>query len=197
MDGEALTHGGFIDAGDFRLDLADVRHRQAGIGAEQRFHHPCPADDGRCARAVGRDAVNRRLRDQSAAMRLWRRRHFADGVALHAGDSVEARDPFIDGHEVALDQTARVQTRAQNLREKPLRLADDRDFQMPVVFRVERFRRRVRAHLAKPEPLPGEVLHKRLAACIGEHPIHLRTKYGGLCEFAARREFRESFIGHR
>ena len=194
---QALAHGGLADAGDLWRDFARVRHGQSGVRAEQRAQHPDAARDGRGARAVARDGVDACLRDEAAAMALRRGGHAAERIAAHAGDAVEAREPLVHRHEVAADEIPRVEVVPEDFGEEAFRLAHHADFEVAVVFRVKILRGRVRADLARAEPLAGEVLHEGVAARVFQHPVHLRAQHGGLGQIAFVREAEQLVVGHR
>ena len=129
-------------------------------------------------------------------MRLGRRGHAADLVAFHAGDAVETREPFVDRDEIALEEIAHIEVAPEDFREEALGLADDGNFEVPVVFGVKILRRRIRADFAQAEPLAGEIFHEGVALRVGDHPRGLRTEHGGLEQFAVRGEAGEFVVGH-
>ena len=113
---------------------------------------------------------------QDARARRALEAHTLKLLAGHALDAVVRREPLVDEGVIRREELEQAPVLAQHVFKKQLRLALHRCPQLRVERRKQLLVRLHDVEVAELEPLPGEVLHQRLAPRVFQHPPHLRLE---------------------
>ena len=106
------------------------------------------------------------------------------------------RQPLVDERVVGGHQIEHAAILGHDAADEQLELALERLSQVVVeVGKVVLVRRGV-AKISDLQPLPGEVVHQRARAWIGEHPANLRVEHGRLAELTATGDVEQFVIGN-
>ena len=107
--------------------------------AEQTFHDPGPAQDGRRYGAVCRDFENACLGEQAAAHAVGGQVHADKALVFGniAADAIVPGDAGIEGEEVGLNEVCHREILLQHFSEKGLGLTDHGELEHLVEFRIQ------------------------------------------------------------
>ena len=177
-----------VDGRSFVRALLEVGHdgrRRQRRRVQQVRDDVFPAQHRR--RAVGhrRHRQDAAVAEQAAPVRIGHR-HAAEARAVDAADAVVPRQPLVDERVVGVEQVERGRFSRTMLaksssvsRRNAWRTLSSKSGEQQDV-------RRDLVQVAQLQPLPGERVHQRVGARVGDHAPHLRLEHAGRAQPARR-----------
>src|SRR5207247_5346097 len=130
---------------------------------------------------------------QQAATRSPIERHTPKMAAIYVRDPVMPRQPLVDERVVGAQEIDNTAVLADDAPGEELGFPVERLAQVVVEVRKRLGIRRHVPHVPQEEPLPGEVVHERAGAVVGEEPAHLLLQHLRMPQLASDRDV-EQFV---
>src|SRR5258708_4587045 len=105
------------------------------------------------SRAIGGEAEDRALREQTTAMIVRSERHVLQRISANATDAVMRGEAFVEQRPVRVEKLAQAPVALQHIAEKTHGLGDHAFLQIFVVFGVKHLVRREHSNAAQLQPL--------------------------------------------
>ncbi len=141
------------------------------------FENPLAARDRRCAIVGRRHHQQASFSQQPSPRIVFFKCDPAEMASANVRDSIVPRETLIDEGVIRVEQIDDASIFAKNRFKHQLHFTAER--QPEILIELFIFRLRV-LQVAKVQPLFGEIIHQRLRAWIGEHPLDLALEHCGV-----------------